>query len=174
MKKFILFIKINFTFPFLLSSKQKAGALPHLLLELSFLWPAWKIFLLFPERRARRNLKVLTITSRDPLEADPDRNGFSNFAEYALGMIPTEPSTLQRPWLRVEPDRSVSLFIPRARWLPEGIEFEVFCSEDLREWVPINRSPSVENLSETQDLLRYSVGSAEGKRFYWIVIQSRE
>jgi len=107
-------------------------------------------------------------------DADPDRNGFSNFAEYALGMIPTDPSSLQRPWLKIEPDRSVSLFLPRARWLPKGFQFEVFSSENLQDWIPIFQSPAVTNGSETQDLLRYSMGLAEGKKFYRIVIKPSE
>jgi hypothetical protein len=79
-------------------------------------------------------------------EADPDRDGFSNLAEYALGTDPL--SAFNRPAAVVtssgEPAR---LAITFHRTADPSLVYEVLASNDLSAWGPVWRSSGADNVA---------------------------
>jgi hypothetical protein len=75
--------------------------------------------------------KSPTIEGRE--DADPDADGLSNLAEYALD---TDPNALSKPpVVTLEPD-GLAISFSRPKGLP-GIAYIVESSEDLVNWSPL-------------------------------------
>ncbi|MGC9450224.1 MAG: sugar-binding protein [Oceanipulchritudo sp.] len=78
-------------------------------------------------------------------EADADRDGLSNFLEFALGGDPLDPASAPRPGVRLSSARAQLIF-HRAR---SELTYTVEASGDLSLWSPIAVNPGTVGLDVT-------------------------